>query len=277
MAICPQCSNKVAEIYPVASDIRIRIKQKEPNYQVLDEVCRSCMNSLRKRVYGAGTALMADEVAKDERKKKMWQSRVALVRRGHALMENQLYAEAAATYEKYLRLLELVFDCKQGELTPEALKESAKTAELTVIVGVYWDLLRIYDTSDNYTDRQKNASEQLARFINYTPVFADILKKAESYVKNSKHPDIVRIFINSAKKKRTRCFIATSAFEIPASSEVQLLREFRDQVLKKRFLGRKFVYFYYRVSPSIAKWLDHSKTAKAVVRFFLRQLVRFIR
>lgn len=276
MAICPQCSNKVAQVYPVDPDLRDKIKRKEPGTQILDEICRSCINELKKRAMGAGAALLADEVARDERKKKMWSSRTALIRRGHALMGNQMYSEAAATYEKYLKLLELIFDCPTGELSPESLKDSAKTAELTIIVGVYWDLLRIYDTSDQHTEKQINAAKQLAKFVPLTPVFPDMLKKAESYAKNSKHPDVVRIFLNSAKKKRTRCFVATSAFESPLATEVQFLRSYRDLVLKKSSLGRNFIIFYYKFSPYFARFLDRNKFLKPYVRGVLRLLIKCV-
>lgn len=276
MPNCLSCSLNVPEVYPVETALRQKIRELDPGSSLPDQMCKSCMNDLRKRAFGAGGILLAQERAQADRKKQLWSARIPLVKKGNALMSNKLYSEAAISYEKYLRLLELVFGCKTGQLSPESLKESAKTAELTIIVGVYWDLLRIYDTSDQFLDRQKHAALQLAKFINYTPAFADIMKKADIFVKQARHPEVVRTFIGNAKKKRTRCFIATSAFESPVSLEVQFLRAYRDQNLKQSFLGRKFVLFYYRVSPQIAYFLDRQRWLKPFVRASLRLIIRMV-
>ncbi len=274
MALCPNCSLNVPEIYPVELALRERIRKLDPAFRITDQMCKSCVNDLRKKAFGSGGVLLAQERASGERKKKLWQSRVSLVKKGHALMANRLYSEAAISYEKYIKLLELVFDCKPGQLTPESLKESAKTAELTVICGVYWDLLRIYDSSDQYLDRQKKAAHQLGKFINYTPIFPDIMKKAQVFLKQAKHPDVVKTFISIAKKKRTRCFVATAAFEAPTSIEVQFLRIYRDQKLKTNYWGRKFVFFYYKISPVIAYILDRQTWLKPAMRSFLRFVIK---
>lgn len=276
MARCPQCATENSELYPIDLELREKLKKLDPSFPVNQEICKSCVVDLRRKAYGSGGMLLAQERARDQRKKKLWASRVALVKQGNALMANKLYNDAAVSYEKYLRLLELVFDCKTGNLNPESLKESAKTAELTIISGVYWDLLRIYDSSDKFADRQRHAALQLAKFINYTPVFPDIMRKANIFMKNARNPDMVRLFINQAKKKRTRCFVATSAFESPNSLEVHYLRAYRDQTLKQTYFGRKFVYLYYRISPSLADLLDNCPSLKPVVRAFLRIILKFI-
>lgn len=276
MPKCPVCQTDNLDLYPIELELREKVKKLDPTYPVGQEMCKSCIVDLRRKTLGSGGVLLAQERARDERKKKLWQSRVALVKQGNALMANKLYNDAAVAYEKYLRLLELVFDCKTGQLNPESLKESAKTAELTVISGVYWDLLRIYDSSDQFADRQKHAAQQLAKFINYTPVFPDIMKKANVFMKSARNPDVVRLFISQAKKKRARCFIATSAFEAPNSLEVHFLRVYRDQSLKQSYWGRKFVYIYYRLSPSIADFMDRHPRVKPLVRQLLRIYLRII-
>lgn len=276
MAKCPSCGNETHEVFPLDLELRDKLKTLDPTYPVGEEICKSCILDLRKKAYGSGGVLLAQERAKDGRKKKLWSSRVSLVKQGNALMANKLFNEAAISYEKYLRLLELVFDCKTGQLTPEALKETAKTAELTIIVGVYWDLLRIYDSSDQFADRQRHAASQLSKFINYTPVYSDIMKKATTFAKTARNPDIVKHFMTQAKKKRTRCFIATSAFETPNSLEVHYLRQFRDRRLKMSYTGRKFVYFYYRLSPAIARFLDNQTWLKPFVRWVLKQIIKYI-
>ncbi len=276
MTKCPQCGLEVPEIIPIDMDLRGRIKKLDPNYPLMDEICRNCMADVRKKASGSGGVLMAQQRAKEDRKKKLWQARVSLVKKGHTLMASSLFSEAAVSYEKYIKLLEIVFDAQPGQLTPEALKEAARTAELTVIAGVYWDLIRIYDTSDKYGDRQKQAARQLAKFVPYTPIFPDLIKKAQVFAKNARHPEVIKSFLSGAKKKRTRCFIATAAFELPYALEIQMLRSFRDNQLKQNFWGRKFIYFYYKISPAIACFLDKHDWLKPPVRAILRFVIKCV-
>lgn len=281
MAICPQCSLEVPEIYPLQAELREKIKEVDPHFPLAEAQCKSCVNTLQRQAFGSKGVLMSQERAKDEKKKKMWQNRVALVRNGHSFMKNNMHSEAAVSYEKYLRLVEMVFNCGPAQLTPEMLKEAAKTAELTVIAGVYWDLIRIYDSSDRYGGRQKTAARQLAKFASYTPIYSDIIKKAQSFMKTARHPEVVKSFLGASKAQRPRCFIATAAFEYPKSDEIIFLRKFRDENLKTNFLGRKFIYGYYKISPRVACFLDkhheRHQWLKPAVRAILRLVIKCVR
>ncbi len=277
MVTCPQCSLETPEVYPIQAELRAKIKEVDPHFSLEDQICKSCITALQRQAYGAKGVLLQQERAKDLKKKRLWQNRVALVKNGHALMKNQLYSEAAISYEKYLRLVEVVFNCGPGQLTPELLKESAKTAELTVITGVYWDLVRIYDASDKYGGRQKFAAKQLAKFISYTPIYADLVKKAQAFMRSSRHPDVIKTFLIASKAQRPRCFIATAAFQIPQSPEVIELRNWRDNKLKTNFFGRRTVYLYYKFSPRVACFLDQHSWLKPAVRAVLRFVIKCVR
>lgn len=276
MVKCPGCGLEVHEILPVDIDLRNRIKNLDPDYPLIDEICRSCISALRRRATSSGGMLLAQERAKEEHKTKLWRSRASLVKQGHNQMASQLFSEAAISYEKYLKVLEMVFDCEAGALSPQVLKEASKTTELTVIAGVYWDLVRVYDSSDQYGDRQKLAVKQLTAFIPYTPIYPEILKKATAFQKQARHPDIIRSFLTEARKGRGRCFVATAAFNAPAAPEVLFLRQFRDQKLKTHLWGRRFVRAYYASSPHIACFLDKHAYLKPFVRAFLRLLIKCV-
>jgi len=220
---------------------------------------------------------MAQERAKEQHRLTLWKSRVQLIKKARMSMGQKLYSDAAVSYEKYLKILDIVFDVKKGErLKPELFKESARTTELTVVASVYWDLLRIYDSNEKYSDRMSTAAKQLAVFIQFTPIYPDIIRKAESFAKTAKNPGIVKQFLKMADKERPRCFIATSAFENPQAPEVVELRWFRDQTLKKSDWGRSFILHYYKHSPRIACLLDKQSWLKPAVRAALRVLVRCV-
>ena len=63
-----------------------------------------------------------------------------------------------------------------------------------------------------------------------------------------------------------RCFIATAAYGTEKASQLDTLRDFRDQVLLENTLGSLFVKAYYRVSPPVAVFIARSSLLCAVVR-----------
>lgn len=220
--------------------------------------------------------LAEQEREREAYKKTLWNHRVALIRKGHMLVKNELYGEAVVVYEKYLKILEIIYECGPDGLTPQMLKESARTGELAIISGIYWDLVRIYDTNNKYLNRQKKAAEKLAKFAVFTPLFTDIMKKAKAFQRQSRHPDVIKNFIATAGKTKGRCFIATAAFETPYAYEVQLLRQFRDDSLRPTLFGRIFIFYYYKMSPPLACFIDKHDHLKAPIRFILRIVIKCV-
>ncbi len=269
---CPRCGNTVAELQNIDPALAEKIA-KAGNSEVLPgQVCLNCFTQLAGSI-ARGSVLHAREKAKEQRKLMLWKSRVGLIKNARVHMNNKAFSDAAVQYEKYIKVLEVVFDVKPGGLTPEQFKESARTQELTVVAGVYWDLLRIYDTSENYGERMRVAANKLGLFLRYTPVFPDITRKAEAFVKTAKNPAVVRTFLKAANESKGRCFIATAAFSSYAAPEVVMLQEWRDRVLLQSKAGRAFVQFYYAFSPPVARVIDSMPFLKAPVRAFLRLLI----
>jgi len=62
------------------------------------------------------------------------------------------------------------------------------------------------------------------------------------------------------------CFIATAAYGTETASQLDILRDFRDQVLLENALGSRFVEAYYRVSPPVADFIVKNDFLRAVVR-----------
>jgi hypothetical protein len=54
--------------------------------------------------------------------------------------------------------------------------------------------------------------------------------------------------------KKSKCFIATTAYHSGDVGPVKLLRRFRDQILSRTWLGQSFIEQYYRYSPRLAEW-----------------------
>lgn len=276
MIQCPRCGIQTTELNALGADLISSIQAS--GEAAPTQVCAGCISDLQRTASSAaGGVLMSQEKAKEQHRLQLWKSRVNLIKKARQAMAQKSYSEAAVCYEKYLKILDIVFDIKKGDvLKPESFKDSARTTELTVVASVYWDLLRIYDSHEKYVDRMQNSAKQLAMFIQFTPIYPDIIRKAESFQKSAKNPQIVKQFLKMSDKERPRCFIATSAFEDPMSSEVLCLRAWRDFSLRKSAAGRSFIAFYYRHSPGFACWLDEHTWLKPFVRAALRLLIKCV-
>jgi hypothetical protein len=77
-----------------------------------------------------------------------------------------------------------------------------------------------------------------------------------------------------------RCFIATAAFGSIIEPEVQFLRSFRDDVLRRTRAGQAFfdTYFkhYYRVSPSIVSVMQDPEVRQVVRWSVVTPIVRYL-
>lgn len=69
------------------------------------------------------------------------------------------------------------------------------------------------------------------------------------------------------------CFIATAAYGSYLSSEVKILRQFRDEYLLTNPLGQQFVETYYALSPPIADFIASNETFKTLTRWLLTPIV----
>lgn len=276
MIQCPRCGLQVTELHAVPGDLSAKLEMTGESAS--GDICAGCMSDLkRSAASSSGGVLMAQERAKEQHRLQLWKGRVSLIKKARFAMGQKFYSEAAVSYEKYLKILEIVFDVKSGEkLKPELFKDSARTTELTVVTSVYWDLLRIYDTSDKYTERQIGAARQLAVFLRFTPIYPDIIKKAQAFVRSAKHPKVIKQFIKLSAASRPRCFIATAAFGTPYAVEVQTLRFFRDQTLRNSLMGRRFICLYYKYSPRVACLLDKQAWLKPTVRGLLRLMIKCV-
>ena len=70
------------------------------------------------------------------------------------------------------------------------------------------------------------------------------------------------------------CYIATMVYGDYDHPQVMVLRDFRDTVLQHHVLGRAFIKFYYRYSPT---WVEKLKDKKGVNRVIKKILDKFIK
>ncbi len=160
-----------------------------------------------------------------------------------------------------------------GPRTRPPKRPRAAEKKVAVVASVYWDLMRIYDTSPRYGDRMATAAKKCSEFLPFSTIYPDIVKKAESFARSAKNPTVIRGFLKLVKARRGPCFVADAAFaDDPAAVELFLLREFRDRRLRTTSLGRRLIYSYYRVSPPVARWIGRSQLKSRAARWMLTKI-----
>jgi hypothetical protein len=87
--------------------------------------------------------------------------------------------------------------------------------------------------------------------------------------------DLYRRFRDSGGGASGFCFIATAAYGSYEHPYVQILREFRDQVLLPTRGGSWFVRWYYAHSPPAAAWISDHDGARAATRVALWPVIGF--
>lgn len=115
-------------------------------------------------------------------------------------------------------------------------------------------------TGSNYSF-SSSTNSPIDRF-SYKPLYS-----SSNYSSSSTH------YSNSSGKKGEGCYIATMAYGDYGHPQVMVLRQYRDNVLKKSLVGRLFISFYYKVSPTLVRVLSGHKRINDYIRQRLDKLV----
>ena len=270
---CPRCESESSDLAPVSLSLRQKYQVVRPDETLPNALCSNCMNEIN-NFLGQRSNILVSERTKEDAKSRLWRSRVTLLKNARNLMKKKSYGEAIVTYEKYLKLLETVFEVKESVLSPEIFKEKLATKELTVIVSVYWDLLRVYDTNEKYRPRMLTTAQKLVQFAPFTPVTIDIVKKADAHRGKSKNPDVFKNLSRDLMYKKNFCFIATCVFsEKKNYPYIHKLQWFRDHYLMKSTLGQVLIFIYYSISPTLARCIDGTPLVSTVIKWLLQKVL----
>jgi len=232
-----------------------------------DALCNNCFG-LWKRKISSGAKVIAEKEARKHLASDLWRNRLQFVREARKLFNNNMYAESAASYEKYLKVLEVAFNTKVAGMKPSHFVEKPK--EVGLLCSVFWDLMVIYDADPAFHSKQMALSKKLSEFCRYSKVYSSLVRKAELKFWKAKNPDAFRLFLDANNVRIGRCFIANAIFDSPEERTILLLCDFRDKVLLNHFLGKKLVGFYYRFSPYWAEKLSRVFWLKKPAQFILR-------
>jgi hypothetical protein len=200
------------------------------------------------------------ERALEEQQRIRQRRRIEIAKLGVRFYEQRKIGEAVKHFHLYLKILEELKDVAPGSLRPDLFDKKKEVAELLLISGIYWDLVKLYDKTkspSNYKEFTHYLEKFLlfARDMPFSHVCAETLRK---YIANEK-PVHKEDFKNAMKiLAPKKCFIATSLVDVLDEPVIPRLWRFRDNILEKRVLGRLFIRFYYWTAPGVAALLDLS-------------------
>lgn len=96
-------------------------------------------------------------------------------------------------------------------------------------------------------------------------------QRAQSYL------DTLAVPSPAEKSQKKGCFIATAVYGTSDGIEVEVLKEFRDEILLRSTMGKSAVNLYYIFSPGLAKVISRSKIAKFLARLTIIHPSRLMR
>ncbi|MBT5529198.1 MAG: hypothetical protein HOK35_08570 [Cytophagia bacterium] len=75
---------------------------------------------------------------------------------------------------------------------------------------------------------------------------------------------------------KSGCFVATYLYGGVETTQVNILRDFRDSVLIKSIIGRLIVKIYYKVGPMAVRLIKKMPIIKIIIRSILDRLILFL-
>lgn len=265
---CPKCRTEVEDLLKIDPGLKLSL-EKSGNPQASLQVCPKCYTELGSLV-SQGAKLRAQKTSREHTKKVLWKNRVDFLKQAKNLLAARAYPEAAKMYENYMKSVAIGFEVKPTELGPHLFKDPRHKKEFTVMAYVLWDLYKIYDTNQKYEDRQNLIAKKLTEFAkSNSNMQADLARKLQNYVRFARNKPLTTSLLKTVDKNLVKCFIANAAFDSRFAPEVQILCAFRDDVLRKHFLGNLFISIYYKISPPIARTMNELPSSKKPVKFVL--------
>ncbi len=226
------------------------------------------------------------KLTREERERKLilkhkFENRITIAKFGKESFDLGDYGNAVKKYTEYLEIQAEVLDCKDiYSLSTDKFNPKTDLTEMLMISHIYFELARIYDSSDKFHDEAKRCLDRFVHFSANQPyqvVNSELIRK---YVKKSRlklmgdfQNAYHQIYIQSKK-----CFVVTHCYG-ETHQITQDFRSFKEWMLDYS-LGHKFVQYYYAFSPKLIKTCEEYPRISSFfilpIKFSLRMVAKFI-
>ncbi len=213
----------------------------------------------------------------DKKKRELWGRRVELVKNGVKAVAKKDYTSALRNFKEYLSILETHYRVQPNGLSPALFNSKKEAGDILLISGIYWDMAKIYDMFEGKTAELQMCLNKYVEFSIGRPHHVMSSETVRKYLKSdkSKHKVAFESALTTLRSTMKKCFIASAVYG-PNSMQVNILQDYRDNILQNYFLGRLFVLSYYKISPLILKILIRSEKLTSFVRIILNYIVKKI-
>jgi hypothetical protein len=156
-----------------------------------------------------------------------------------------------------------------------AIQNFNKAEEL--IVGKYWA-----DGTNELGPRFLSYAEQdkASTYKKWPGHEKEAAAAQQKAIQQKNAADKIR-YDNEESDKFTKCLIVTSTFGSPLSSEVQLVRSFRDDSIQQSYTGSRFMpgfnAWYYSFSPQVSTYINQHPFVKPAMQVILSPLLWIVR
>ena len=184
--------------------------------------------------------------AAEAHRKELFRHRIELARGGVRSYTLRRIPEAVKSFSTYLQILEDWKKVPEGGLAPSHFDPKEDAAELLLISGVYWDMVKLYDRTKS-AERYAEFTGYIEKYIEFTvgqpfqPLAAETVRKyivADKPVHKKEFKELYKRIADS------KCFVATALVDFQHPRTTPVLRVWRDEVLRKHPLGRVLVFLY---------------------------------
>lgn len=158
----------------------------------------------------------------------------------------------------------LIEDVNQAQRLVNLGSDSMVLSNIVNVVSSAWKCTEIMDTFDmesEYRTKRYNPNRTLLQNLN------NQLSKISSQMSRPNTR-------GSLESSSAPCYIATMVYGNYNHPQVMVLRGFRDDVLRQNILGRAFVRFYYRYSPTWVEYLKDKKLINNIIRTILDGFIK---
>lgn len=193
-----------------------------------------------------------------QRQQTLLRKRLDLAHGGVRHLAANNISEAVKSFQTYLKVLELWKRCGEGGLKPELFDHQADLAELLLISGIYWDLLKLYDKTDS-PSKLKEFRQYMDKFILFTkgmPYAGLCTETLRKYIANEKTRHTSEFKTAYKALGGQDCFVVSAVLDDIDFNTYIILRNFRDLRLRKFLLGRGLIQCYQILGPLLATFVN---------------------